>query len=137
MKPHIKSTLDELNSDIATLTATRDNLEALYGGSNDTERAPAATSKRRRKPSAPDTTAERNGEGATQPTEPGPIHVGSVQEKVLIAARKLPEPFTAEALAVATGLDKKAAGNCLFLLGQKGLVQAVGNEGLAKTYRVA
>lgn len=130
MKPHIKDTLNEIEGDIATLTTLRDNLTSLYGGNNEAAATRRAPRKGGRHPArAPQPAPASNGETG--------VRAGSVQEKVLLAAKKLPEPFTAEAVAIAAGMDKTEAGQTLFLLKQKNLVQAVGKEGNRVSYRCA
>jgi len=154
MEKHITKTLADLNFEIAArqkeinqLTVAKDALTELYGQlgaivePKPVKASKPAKAKRKSKTkavrpilrvvapssaSSPDS-APANGEE--------PLRVGSLQHRVLVECRKLPAPFTAAAVAVATGIEEKAAGNALYILGNKKLVEQVGRDGIAKTYQ--
>lgn len=143
MKDYIQKTLAEIDEQIAALEELRDGIKRHFEkDAKARQERPAvqpvpaqetrATKKAARKPRKK--VKESDLEGKSE--EDGPIRIGSVQHKVLVEARKFPDPFTAEKIAAAMGIDKTAAGSTLFILAKKGLIEEVGKDGMMKTYVV-
>ena len=142
----IDKALEQICADIAALERLRDGLVEIYGDGRKNDGRPAAkpavrkaarksaASRTPRAPKPPRSPA-KTGEGEDS-EDSGPIRVGSVQHRVLTAAMRLPEPFTAESVAKAMGIEKGPAGGQLVILAKKGLIEAVGREGAMKAYRV-
>lgn len=122
MAPHIRKTVAEIDGDIQQLTADVDRLRAmrtglveLYGG--DTEVPPTPPLARAKAKPAKKKMDEANGDG----TGPAPAGV------YIPAMRTLPEPFTAEALTLATQRPKKNCGIALAQMCAKGYLDRVGS----------
>lgn len=111
MKDYIKKTLDAISAEIAELEELRKGLERHFE-KGVVDQAPAekpvrAVSKREakkasRKPSAKVKEKDLSGSDG----EDGPVRIGSLQHRTLVEGRKMPDPFSAEKIATALGIDK-------------------------------
>lgn len=143
MKDYIQKTLAKIDDEIAALQVLRDGIVRHFEKGAEKAQEAAADkpvrqmAKREAKKLArkPSQKVEEKDLGGGDGDD-GPIRIGSVQHKVLVEARKFPDAFTAEKIAVAMGIDKAAAGSTLFILAKKGLIEEVGKIGLMKTYVV-
>jgi glycine cleavage system aminomethyltransferase T len=122
MKPHLRATLAEIDSDITQLKAdldrlvsTRATLVDLYGGDSAVEAAPRSNEKPAQAVTETEPPKEKRG-GRT-----------SAETVALIAvARTMPEPISAVTLSVAGIVEKKFAANSIVRWAANGWLEKIG-----------